>query len=323
MISDIFWLWLIVSAVFIAGSIIVYRIGIKYLNKNETLPEPYSIDQIVKLAKMAKAAYQTTDQNIKDYGQNYRIVVRELSKCKGRVLLLFDDVNRVQYISNRGTDNVKNFIYDGEYVKEFDEKTGIYIHLGFLESSREIYESISTDLLPDYKTYITGHSLGAAEATILHLFLLSDGRQVERTINFGQPKFTNSEGAARYADLPVLRVVHGKDVVPLVPPLNVISELHGMYRHFGDQMTLLNGMYYSFLNKKDVKRYASASFWGNAFKINLSLEDHYMDNYIQSLEGKLVQSVSVPFHMKHLPDGAVLDSNENMPDVQSGKTINS
>jgi triacylglycerol lipase len=277
---------------------LTYYISLEKLDNNETLPKQYSIERIHLFVKMAKGAYQTKQENQNTFGTQYRVLTIDLPIYEGQALLLFDDENKNQYISSRGTSNIKNAIEDGEYKKVFDEKTGLYIHEGFLKSAQETYHSILPKLKPEYTTFITGHSLGAAEAAILHIYLLKDNYHVEQTINFGQPKFTNSAGVEMYADLPILRVVHGNDPVPLLPPNTLISDIDGTYDHLGPELVLLDGIYYSFLNTSESDEDAAIEFWGDLLADDIKIQDHYIDHYIASIDPKLLNMVSVPFNKR-------------------------
>jgi predicted lipase len=86
---------------------------------------------------------------------------------------------------------------------------------------------------------ITGHSLGGAIAVILMTHLQADEYTIGSVITFGQPKVTNEAGVQHIDDSPVLRIIHHDDLVPLVPPLSLLSAIHGTYRHMGPEIILL------------------------------------------------------------------------------------
>ncbi len=88
--------------------------------------------------------------------------------------------------------------------------------------------------------HLTGHSLGAAMASLQAVLLLNDpsyralGRHLKSVYGFGQPmiggrglagELESSQQARRF-----LRYVYRRDVVPPLPPLGL-----GDYRHFGAQ----------------------------------------------------------------------------------------
>ena len=198
-------------------------------------------------------------------------------------------------ISVRGTDNAKNFIEDAEYLKIYSPEVGAHVHRGFYHDAKLIYADIMSRRIIDKDTelLLTGHSLGAAISSLLMAFFRADGYIVGKSINFGQPKFTNSRGAKNLSELPLLRVVDMDDVVPLVPPLSLATLIHGAYTHFGDELILLRGNFYSYVDKSAVKKLTFGQFWKDLF--HLSVNEHYIEHYIENILPKLASSVFVPF----------------------------
>ncbi len=109
----------------------------------------------------------------------------------------------------------------------------IFLHDGFGAAAEAFYKEVRNLLIPRDEIHVTGHSLGAAIAAILMMYLDTDGFTLKTCYTFGQPKVTNSEGMAKFRHLPLVRVVDNEDIVPLVPPLTIVTALHGEYRHFG------------------------------------------------------------------------------------------
>lgn len=262
---------------------------------NEDDMEEIAFQTIYEFGIMASDSYKTVQEIVSKYNGKLRVHAKDLKKYQGRYFVLFDDANKNQYISIRGTSNSGNAFEDSKYVKIKDKKTGLYMHKGFWESSTETYNSAIEHLNKEYNTYITGHSLGGAEAAILHLFLHEDGFNVVRTITFGQPKFTNAEGMEKYEDINLLRVVDGMDLVPLVPPTTVVSAVHGRYRHFGPEIVLLDDIYYSFLDKHAGENPAVTSLWKKLIAGETSVKEHFMINYLKRIELKLNKNVMIPY----------------------------
>mmetsp|Transcript_12524 Transcript_12524/g.22113 ORF Transcript_12524/g.22113 Transcript_12524/m.22113 type:complete len:345 (-) Transcript_12524:63-1097(-) len=100
------------------------------------------------------------------------------------------------------------------------------VHAGFLAA----YEGLEHQMLAALKQlrptriHITGHSLGAALATLASFSLMSQGYPVASVATFGQPRVGNAAFAELYAQLASAkgvtsdRIVHYRDVVPHVPP---------------------------------------------------------------------------------------------------------
>ena len=78
-----------------------------------------------------------------------------------------------------------------------------------------------TSQYPDYKIIVTGHSLGAAIATLISLDLQNDNFKNVHLMNFGSPRVGNTEFANFTTNqlIDASRVTHYKDTVPHVSSL--------------------------------------------------------------------------------------------------------
>ena len=134
--------------------------------------------------------------------------VVQVGNTRVQYFLEQDDGNKLQVISVRGTANLKNIKEDAEYIQSKNNKLNIYVHKGFDEDAFKIYQDILPYLKKDYAVKLTDHSPGAAIAALLMIYLYEDGFDIDRLINFSQPKFTNKQGALRYHTLPLTRIVN-------------------------------------------------------------------------------------------------------------------
>lgn len=208
-----------------------------------------------------------------------------------------DDASIQKALPNvRGTNNLKNALLDASYLQSADNKLGIYAHKGFMESTDKVYADLQGHLQRDYTTYVTGHSLGAAIATMLMMHLQVDGYLLARSYNFGQPKVSNGKGVKRYARLPVVRIVNKEDPVPLVPPLTLLDSVHGRYEHLGAEVILLRREFYSYLDEHDAERLSVGSFWKNIGHEKLT--DHFMDSYIKNVGSKITASRQIAYDQR-------------------------
>jgi hypothetical protein len=265
---------------------------------NNQITNTLTNQEILDFAQMAKSAYGTADTIQSQYGSQYRIVIKNPPRTQGQCVLLFNDAQQEQYIISRGSSNLENFFKDGEYLKKFDNKTGIYLHSGFWDSAVETYNYILPELEEEYLTFITGHSLGGAIALILHLYLLIDGFPIKQSVTFGQPMASNQDGVNKYRGIPLLRVVHKKDPIPLVPPLTLASSENGSYYHLGEEVILLNGIYYCHLDEADAENPTVSDFWANLIKGETSIFDHDYDLYVSNLQAKLIGCSEITYDQR-------------------------
>jgi triacylglycerol lipase len=204
-----------------------------------------------------------------------RLFIQEVRNSEINVIVELDDATKTQWIAVRGSSNLKNWVLNFRYLqrsfdKNFsDRKITIDLHTGFYLAADEVYQAILPYLKKNYKTRLTGHSLGGAIAVILMMLLQEDGYQLEKCITFGQPKVTDKKGAQTCKNLPLLRVINDDDIIPLLPPGTLLTRLQGGYHHFGERI--------AFDPEKD----------------HLNLEDRqHLDNYTYGFWVSLLQAIA-------------------------------
>src|SRR6476659_8685516 len=137
-------------------------------------PPPMNFGRVAELARAAGNAYEPPEAIEAVYGKT-NVVVRDLAGSEGRFFISFNDADRTQTIAIRGSANKQNAWVDVDSLKIFDPRLKIYLHTGFKRAADELYAAAAPLLRKDYKTRITGHSLGGAMACILMMDLLHDG----------------------------------------------------------------------------------------------------------------------------------------------------
>ena len=255
------------------------------------ISEASNFEVIKWFALRAKAAYDQEAQIRAAFPDTVRVNL--VPDTDVQYFLELDSKAGIQAINIRGTANLQNIKQDTEYIPSKNKRLNIYVHSGFDADTYKIYLDILPFLKKEFKVRLTGHSLGAAISSLLMIYLHADGFDIERSINFGQPKFTNKDGVNRYEFLPLTRVVDENDVVPLVPPVTLLDSLHGMYEHLGDEIILLEGPYFTYLEQHDAERKSVWSFWENIGEESIS--EHYMASYIKNLDSKLASAIPVPY----------------------------
>ena len=166
---------------------------------------------------MAKTAYASEAEIRSKYPATVRVSTP--GKTDAQYFIEQNDKTKTQYIAIRGTANRENVLEDIELRLREDLNLAIPIHAGFDKTARALYADMRPFLKQDYKTYITGHSLGGAIAAVLAIYMIEDKYDVAKVVTFGQPKFTTNAGVQRLGFLQITRVVDENDIVPMLPPI--------------------------------------------------------------------------------------------------------
>ncbi|MDD5365441.1 MAG: lipase family protein [Gallionellaceae bacterium] len=129
----------------------------------------------------------------------------------------------------RGTEqHIKDYLTDLEFGKLSPFGSGKETHAGFTAALDSVWDEIAPAIVrPDGPMFYTGHSLGAALAT------LAAARQAPRAVyTFGSPRVGNQAFVASLDHVPIHRIVDDEDIVTTVP-----SEVLG-FRHVGTEVRL-------------------------------------------------------------------------------------
>jgi hypothetical protein len=126
----------------------------------------------------------------------------------------------------RGTEQeIEDLLHDADTwpVPAFDNTA--LVHRGFKSALNSVWTPIAAALQTiDCPVFYTGHSLGAALATLAAV------RRAPRVVyTFGSPRVGDRGLCKLLEDVPIYRVVHGSDIVTTVPP-----EVFG-FRHVGEE----------------------------------------------------------------------------------------
>mmetsp|Transcript_320 Transcript_320/g.662 ORF Transcript_320/g.662 Transcript_320/m.662 type:complete len:322 (-) Transcript_320:137-1102(-) len=211
-----------------------------------------------------------------------RVIFSSLPKSGTRYLFTVDPAGK-QHIAVCGTDSVRSFLVDLKYLYTSDISLGIRIHAGFLDAALELYEDMKPFLSLNHPVSFTGHSLGGAMAAICALMLAKDGCRIDSVVTFGQPKFTDSAGAAllrAQLPIPLLRVAAFDDVVPALPPH--IPEVAD-YVHVGSCLVLLQGNTYAYLPDGASSASQDLSLWQSWRSGHASIDAHRVLHYAHLL----------------------------------------
>lgn len=195
-----------------------------------------------------------------------------------RAFVQRNDSLHTQWLAFRGTQTLDDARLDARYSQRRDTILGIYLHEGFAQAADELLPLVLPHLRPGYETILTGHSLGGAVAAVMTLQLEARGFPV-RAVTFGQPKVTNLEGARTYSSVNLTRFVNGRDLVPLVPPLDWKpgGDRIGSFFHFGREV-LLEDTTFECLTTHYMRNLDPAE-WKGQTQAQAAL-DHLLANYL-------------------------------------------
>ncbi|KAI0124204.1 Alpha/Beta hydrolase protein [Xylariales sp. AK1849] len=154
-----------------------------------------------------------------------------------------DETNKLIVASFRGTHSIRNWITDFVFTQSPCNITALcLLHDGFYDAWLEVADDVTTAVAtaaaahPDYAIVFTGHSLGAAVATVAAAYVRNDGHAID-IYTYGSPRagnlefvqFVTDQAGAEY------RVTHLDDPVPRLPPI-VLN-----YRHTSPEYWLATG----------------------------------------------------------------------------------
>ena len=262
-------------------------------------------------ARLSAMVYKKDNEEIKQKYKNYRIYINTINEIK--YIVLYDDIKREQYISIRGTSNSHNALQDINFFKDKSYRLGIEMHTGFHRTAEMIADDLLTRLDKTWTTWVTGHSLGGAEALIVAWYLDYSGHTIAECITFGQPKVTDSHGIRKMrGKIKLIRVVNETDVVALVPPAGTHMN---RYAHLGDMIKLLDDGKYCYLSEPDSLNFGVNSFWlwsaresFSFYEMGKELPDHYMTNYIDNIDKIIENGEEVLWkdRLQHIKDEGML-----------------
>ena len=95
---------------------------------------------------------------------------------------------------------------------------GSKVHAGFMRALRAIWNDLLLLLKQQQgPLFITGHSLGAALATLATARMVKNGQPVEACYVFGSPRVGNKKFTQELNGVPVYRIENGSDIVTSIP----------------------------------------------------------------------------------------------------------
>jgi triacylglycerol lipase len=211
-------------------------------------------------------------------------------KALGYTIVEFFDIDNAQAYLLKGSDGVHVLSFRGTEVSEPSdiladlkagkniEACGGKIHVGFKGEINKLWPTIEKAVANIDNLYITGHSLGAAMATVAASRVQS---KVTALVTFGSPRVGNQEFVDSLT-VTHYRVQNNCDDVTKVPFRLMGFRHHGTHKYmnyYGEFRDLTPWQRIKDMVRSRAKAYTK----GQKF---LGVYDHLMDNYIAKL-GKL------------------------------------
>jgi hypothetical protein len=241
------------------------------------------LTRVLDMALLSQLVYKTEDEVRAD--SPYPVIDFRSIQNTNKVYVdtqfgVFRDLTRDGKSTNdiivafRGTKELADILTDINAFKAEFKQVGGKVHKGFLEAYlavRAIIFDILVNKRPDSLT-ITGHSLGAALATLAAVDIAKNLKLRVTCINFGCPRVGNKE----FADLvsqfvpSFLRIVDGADIATVLPP-RILGYKHGTKKVMICKPALLS-----------LLEIITAQTTGLA-RAKRVLAFHYLDHYIARL----------------------------------------
>ena len=193
--------------------------------------------------------------------------------------ITINDVDKRICVVFRGSESLSDWYYD-LYVIKKQIKDDVWVHGGFYKQLHDndvyknIVQNIKTQLEthPDYTIYITGHSLGAALATLFGYLLAHEIENNITVVSFASPRVGNSawkKSFEKKSNLTHYRITNCRDVITAFPLYN--------YKHVGKNIRLFEDNHSIFMDYND------DSFYDYTILRCWSANDHNSELYYKHL----------------------------------------
>lgn len=166
-------------------------------------------------------------KNYSDYATNFIPTFKIISADHDvSGFIGYRDEDQTIYVVFRGSSSMTNFIDDMNFFQTpYPYCQACSVHTGFYSANLVVIQDIITEVIrlqnifASYQVVVTGHSLGAAIATLCAVDLIAADIRGVILINFGSPRIGDNETASYISEhiTNKYRITHRKDVVPHLP----------------------------------------------------------------------------------------------------------
>jgi hypothetical protein len=194
-----------------------------------------------------------------------------------QVGIVIDEINKKLCIVFRGTESFKDCLYDIDFYEKKYRHCGV--HAGFYYQVKSVKKNILDTIEPyvgAYDIYLTGHSLGGANATLFSYMLSEKYYDLSlKLVTFGSPRIGNHKWKQSFENkknIINIRITNKRDLVTVIPCIN--------YCHVGKHIYLDDDNIYFIDDKSYYSLYCRSIL--HSFNVN----DHKILNYAKNLLNK-------------------------------------
>ena len=233
-------------------------------------------EQLLTFANISAITYDDPKES-KNKFKSFGFTIVEFFNIEGAQAYLLKDMNDIHVLSFRGTEVTQksDVLADLKAGKNL-EACGGKVHVGFKGEINKVWPAITVSLANIDSVYVTGHSLGAAMATIAASRMQT---KVKALITFGSPRVGDKEFVKSVA-VEHYRVQNNCDDVTKVPFRVMGFDHHGTHKYMN-----FHGEFRDLTPWQRVKDMARSRMKARAKgQKYIGVFDHMMANYIAKLE---------------------------------------
>ena len=202
------------------------------------------------------------------------------SDTNTHVAIIVSDKNKNIAIVFKGSTTINDYYFNinlfSKQIKNFSVHTGFYNQVCSVKN--QIFNLIKPYIEKNYSLYLTGHSSGSANATLLSYFINEKyPNTLIKLVTFGGPKIGNAEWRKCFENKQNIihyRITNKSDIITYVPIIN--------YYHVGKHIYISNNeLYYNYKNNENT------CFLDNcSLSKSFNVDDHHMLNYVKNMVNK-------------------------------------
>jgi len=233
-------------------------------------------EQLLTFANISAITYEDPKES-KNKFKSFGFTIVEFFNVEGAQAYLLKDMNGMHVLSFRGTEVTQksDVLADLKAGKKL-EACGGKVHVGFKGEINKVWPAITVSLANIDALYVTGHSLGAAMATIAASRIQT---KVKALITFGSPRVGDKD-FVKSVVVDHYRVQNNCDDVTKVPFRLMGFDHHGTHKYmnyYGEFRDLTPWQRVKDMARSRLKARAKGQKYIGVF-------DHMMANYIAKLE---------------------------------------